>query len=226
MFFNIFSLPNCLYTFSDKIKYFILSFIFYFLLAVVSVFIINFIDFFVTESLNMDSISDLFSASRKKIDSNHNIFKIVIFAPFVEELLFRLPLIYRKRNLAIFTFITTFFILNGSIFSVNFNYFFTLTLFVSLLLSVLIFYNFRYFHSFLVKYSRYIVMISITLFGLIHVYNIEPLHLNLILFYPFYVLPQMIMGYFVSNLRIKFGFLWGFALHSFINLIGSLHLLL
>ena len=62
-----------------------------------------------------------------------------------------------------------------------------------------------------------------TFFGLIHISNIDKvgtLHWKLSLFYPIYVLPQMIIGYFCAVLRLKLGLIWGVLFHSIINLIG------
>lgn len=61
------------------------------------------------------------------------------------------------------------------------------------------------------------------IFGLIHISNIDKvgtLHWKLSLFYPIYVLPQMIMGCFCAVLRLKSGLIWGVLFHSIINLIG------
>lgn len=65
--------------------------------------------------------------------------------------------------------------------------------------------------------QKHLVIIFSISFGLIHIGNIDKIYNELMLLYPIYVLPQIIMGYFCSILRIKFGFIWGVGFHSFIN---------
>ena len=62
-------------------------------------------------------------------------------------------------------------------------------------------------------------MVSVVLFGLVHISNIETLHWELALLYPVYVLPQMILGYIFSVQRLKLGFIWGLLFHSMNNLM-------
>ncbi|HAH56367.1 MAG TPA: hypothetical protein DCM02_14065 [Flavobacterium sp.] len=70
--------------------------------------------------------------------------------------------------------------------------------------------------------THYLIKFSILFFGLIHIANASVLHWELSLFYPFFVLPQIIMGYFITNLRLKYGFWWGYALHVLFNAIGRI----
>lgn len=51
----------------------------------------------------------------------------------------------------------------------------------------------------------------------VKVCNIKILHWQLTLFYLFYVLSQMTIGYFTTNLRLKYGFFWGLLFHILIN---------
>ena len=69
------------------------------------------------------------------------------------------------------------------------------------------------------KRQKIITMVSVVLFGLLHIVNIENLHWELALLYPVYVLPQMILGYVSSVQRLKLGFIWGLLFHSMINLM-------
>jgi hypothetical protein len=66
------------------------------------------------------------------------------------------------------------------------------------------------------------MMVSVVLFGLAHIVNIETLHWKLALLYPVYVLLQMILGYIYSVQRLKLGFVWGLLFHSMINLMAPL----
>ena len=72
------------------------------------------------------------------------------------------------------------------------------------------------------KRQKIITMVSVVLFGLAHIANIENLHWELALFYPVYALPQIILGYVSSVQRLKLGFVWGLLFHSMINLMAFL----
>ena len=72
------------------------------------------------------------------------------------------------------------------------------------------------------KRQKIITMLSVVLFGLLHISNIETLHWELALLYPVYALPQMILGYVSSVQRLKLGFVWGLLFHSMINLMAFL----
>ena len=72
------------------------------------------------------------------------------------------------------------------------------------------------------KRQKIITMLSVVLFGLLHIANIENLHWELTLLYPVYALPQMILGYVSSVQRLKLGFVWGLFFHSMINLMAFL----
>ena len=73
------------------------------------------------------------------------------------------------------------------------------------------------------KRQKIITMLSVVLFGLLHIVNIENLHWELVLFYPVYVLPQTILGYVCSVQRLKLGFVWGLLFHSMNNLMVFLN---
>lgn len=225
MFFNIYSFSTKKHSFIEKFKYLFFSLILYLFFTFISVILIFAIDYYITNILNYPSISNLFSSANKAIDKN-GLLKIIIFVPLFEELLFRLPLKPNKWNMAIFTCVFSFFMLNGKIFSLEFNSFLFLSILISLSLAILFFLKYTFLTPMLNKNYKMIIIFSILLFGLVHITNIEPLYFNLSIFYPIYVLPQIIMGYFISNLRIKFGFFWGLAFHMLINTIGSLHLIM
>lgn len=221
MFYNIFN--NTLsqnYTTLQKIQYLFLSFLFYFLSAIIAVFLITLVDAFVTEILHQASISKLFTEARKNID-DHQLWKIVLWVPLIEELLFRLPLRYSKWNFSTFIGVSIYLMLKSfSPFDMFVNI--IIAIICTLLVRLILPYNTSIAK---VLENKTTIIISILLFGIIHIFNIDTISPHLFWLYPIYVLPQFFMGYFITNLRIKLGFIWGFSLHAFINLIGSAHLI-
>ena len=59
---------------------------------------------------------------------------------------------------------------------------------------------------------------SALIFALIHLTNFDSI-LEILPFVPILIAPQFIIGLFIGYLRVKFGVLWGFFLHSLHNLI-------
>jgi hypothetical protein len=50
------------------------------------------------------------------------------------------------------------------------------------------------------------IVASIIIFGLLHTFNFAPFQLGIIYIYPLYVLPQLFMGWFLTYIRFKNGF--------------------
>ena len=74
------------------------------------------------------------------------------------------------------------------------------------------------------KYFAKCFYISAISFGLIHIPNYT-LHGLLIFIYILYVTPQMVMGVFFGNIRMRYGFIWGFFLHAMVNITYVIPLL-
>jgi hypothetical protein len=77
------------------------------------------------------------------------------------------------------------------------------------------------------KTQKGFILASIIIFGLLHTFNYAPFQWGIIFIYPLYVLPQLFMGWLLTYMRFKNGFIWGIALHVIINgvimLIQSAH---
>jgi hypothetical protein len=220
-FYNIFNLQNNYKNipFKEKVKKLIISYLLTLMFIGMSVILLNIVDAFVTKILHYDSILAEFKKSREHINKYIWI-KIVFLTPLIEEILFRLALKKSKWNLAIFAAFLTFAALYESFYKINLqNVNFYYSLGGAFFMGCIFYFKSEYLSKVTVENYRYIIASSIILFGLMHILNIKPI-CSLILFYPFYVIPQMIMGYFISNMRLKFNFWWGLALHCLINLIS------
>lgn len=68
------------------------------------------------------------------------------------------------------------------------------------------------------RVAFYIIAI---LFGFMHITNYK-LTANILLFSPILVLPQILVGLYFGFIRVRFGFLWGVALHAAYNGILTL----
>lgn len=213
------------YPLIEKIKYFAKGILLYFVLQICALLLMFLVDEFLIKKIGFPSVFKLMIESQKKIKGYYGFFLVVILGPLVEELIFRLILVPKRRNIAIFTFVFSFLIMNKTYYINKIDWLLLVSLAVSGLLSFLGFNLLKRkpeIETTIGKRQKIITMVSVVLFGLLHIANIETLHWELALLYPVYALPQMILGYVSSVQRLKLGFVWGLLFHSMINLMAFL----
>ena len=213
------------YPLIEKIKYFAKGILLYFVLQICALLLMFLVDEFLIKKIGFPSVFKLMIESQKKIKGYYSIFLDVILGRLVEELIFRLILVPKRRNIAIFTFVFSFLVLNKTYYINKIDWLLLMSLAVSGLLSFLVFKLLKRkpkIETVIGKRQKIITMLSVVLFGLLHIANIENLHWELALLYPVYSLPQMILGYVSSVQRLKLGFVWGLLFHSMINLMAFL----
>ena len=198
----------------------------YFVLQICALLLMFLVDEFLIKKMGFPSVFKLMLESQKKIKGYYGFFLVVILGPLMEELIFRLILVPKRRNIAIFTFVFSFLIMNKTYYLIEIDWLLLMSLAVSGLLSLLVFNLLKRkpeIETAIGKRQKMITMVSVVLFGLLHIANIENLHWELALLYPVYALPQMILGYVSSVQRLKLGFVWGLLFHSMINLMAFLN---
>ncbi len=153
---------------------------------------------------------------------DYAIFYIVLLGPLLEELLFRLPLSLEKIGIGVsFALISYRLSLNHVLIGMEYN---NAYWYVKLGIALCIFFlTVRFLpRSWLTtikkNYLQRCLYFSSAAFALVHITNFAPYNSDLILFYPVFVLPQFLMGIFIGYARLKYGFFYGVALHSLINL--------
>ena len=99
------------YPLIEKIKYFAKGILLYFVLQICALLLMFLVDDFLIKKMGFTSIFKLMMESQKKIKGYYGIFMVVILGPLVEELIFRLILVPKRRNIAIFTFVFLFLII-------------------------------------------------------------------------------------------------------------------
>lgn len=221
-FYNIFNYDEFIgseHTFFKKIRNLFNSFLISFFLVTIVLFIVIYpLDYLVTDFFNFQSIKKLMFKKNMEL-ALFPFYLIVFVVPFFEEILFRLCLKLNRLYISIFFGLLAYLIFGGKIISFNLNDgFFNKSFFMGIFFFLISYYFLpaQVLDS-LSKYKKEILILSILSFGIIHIFNISTFYWHLFIFYPFYVLPQMIMGYFISNVRLKYGFFWGFMLHALIN---------
>lgn len=208
----------------SKLLYLIRSFIFYWIFFVLSGFLIVIVEHVVTNYLHLPSIRE--AAHFRHTDTKSNLggkyfFIVVIFAPLVEELIFRFPLNLNKYAIGISLGIIVFRCTGDNIFTFDYH---TIKDFIRLFWALGVIYLTqkylpeKFLQNIREKYFKHFFYAIAALFALVHIQNFATSDYRLFGFYPIYVLPQFFMGLFIGNMRMQYGLFWGILLHALINL--------
>ena len=211
-------------TVKNKVSFLVNSYLFMFLFLILSLMIIKIVDFSIVNFMGLPSIENLIHANSPKLKKEFGIYYFgvaVIFVPFLEELIFRFPLELSKNSIATAFSILTYKFTGGSFMRINiYDYHIWLSIFLTICLFLMI--RFYLSEKILTKiktfHFKFIFYLSATLFALVHIQNFAIPNWRLYIFYPIFVLPQFFMGLFIGNIRMKYGFVWGWILHGLINL--------
>jgi hypothetical protein len=144
---------------------------------------------------------------------------ISIIGPIIEEMIFRLPLSFKPKHIAIaFGFLLVF--LSKLIPGIT-----QYNLLTNILIRALLFSAGYCLLVFILpqnttpykKPQKTLILTFIISFGLLHILNYIPLQLGILFLYPLYVIPQLLIGWLLTYVRFKNGFAWGVVLHIMIN---------
>lgn len=149
----------------------------------------------------------------------------VLLGPLLEEVLFRLWLVYNKINVSI-TIAYLILWINGLIFHIHWFYTTKLVIYFILLfifLFTLFFFLLKKYEgekliNFWRKNQKIFIIISCFLFGALHIGNYAVTS-NLIMYSFITFAPQIFSGFILCYLRVRLGFEAGFVAHSVNNFI-------
>ncbi|MFT3945876.1 MAG: CPBP family glutamic-type intramembrane protease [Agriterribacter sp.] len=170
-----------------------------------------------------DSIKNKLAANKAYINEATIVKQIliaVIIAPFVEEIIFRLPLNFEKRSIALSISLMVYRYSGDGLFTFStdpIHNWLRFLLTISAYILTVCFLNSNYLKNLKNKKQKKVYYISAIAFGLIHISNFTPIQWSVFFVYPIYVLPQVIMGLLLANFRLRYGFLWGLLLHACLN---------
>jgi hypothetical protein len=200
---------------STRLKYLFYS-VFY---AFSSVFLFIILGWFFYDSINYLFNTQLSIADISEVTKNSApFFIIIILGPFVEEILFRLWLSFKKIEVIISFIFWLFILINGSYEELNLS---KNEWLIFLCLSLACIWGvdqlFKKNPTFLSKYKYHFYTLSLVAFTLVHAMNFDFFTLHLLILSPLYLFPKLIIGFFMTRLRISFGFFWGLFFHMIIN---------
>jgi len=206
-----------------KLKRTLVVFLIYLTSAIFVFIFLGLLDTFIVEYFFNHSILDQLKLNNQQINTDfgrYSFIVVVLVAPIFEEIIFRLPLKLGKVGISITAGLICYRLLAGRLFASEFYDLYSyLKIAIALIFSLI---TFKFLPaSWLVamkanyKYFFYSVAV---IFALVHLSNFSSFNYSVLLFYPFFTLPQFLMGLLIGYVRVEYGFLYGIALHSMINL--------
>jgi membrane protease YdiL (CAAX protease family) len=183
-------------------------------------------DKLVTDVLHHKSLTEqnrqMFRQMYKRFGFFTSAFFICIIGPVFEELIFRLLLSFKKQHVAISVLVALFYF-GGTIYH---PHQLILKIGLEILIATVVIILCQIYipdgaFNLSPQRKRLFIILSIILFGLMHVFNYRPIDLKIIWIYPVFVIPQLLMGWAISYTRLKNGFVWGIALHCIINMVST-----
>lgn len=141
----------------------------------------------------------------------------VLLVPVYEEIIFRLCLIFNKRNYfitisVILAIVVYLFFKHKDISAIIFGL--VLALFL-----ILYFFDFEKIKCFINKHFKYFFWFSVICFGLIHISNFNGDYLTLFVLFPLICFPQLIMGVILGFIRMQYGFFYSVFIHLMVNAV-------
>jgi hypothetical protein len=184
----------------------------------------------IDSALNIFYNYSILDISRQVIPRAHQkfgsfaFFILVILGPFLEEIIFRLPLKLERFGMCFSLGLLTYYF-SGPIYEISFyewKFYERVAISLIVIITVYKFLPASWLDYIKIKFYSQYFYLTATLFALIHIINYAPHNASVLFFYPIFTLPQFIMGVFIGYARMKYGFFSGWFIHALINLIGFL----
>jgi Type II CAAX prenyl endopeptidase Rce1-like len=215
-------------TFKQKLKEMFFSFLFLYAFVTFSLILMKFLDLLIFEFYRfsiMDQITNQQNNSVFRDDYIYTAFKILILAPIIEEVIFRLPLNLNKITIGVSLSMLSLLYVGDSLLQ------FSVHLFSSWIKVIAIFFTILFCYFFIPKKGLniikskyfYIYFYLITIcFGLVHITNFKIDNYYMCFLYIPFILPQFFLGFFTGYIRIKNGFLWCVLMHFIFNIPAAI----
>jgi hypothetical protein len=186
-----------------EMKKFLFLLFFYFVLMIPTGLVL----FFLMEIINLTHKAINLSLKEKILYG-------ILLSPIIEEILFRLILVFNKRNIFILILAALGLLVNfatkGAIVKT--------VLFVLLIVCLIIVYKYEdkcksYFQT---NFKMFFFLIA-GLFAFLHFFNFLDISLYDFFYLPLFVIPQFILGIILGYIRITYGFKYSVFFHAMVN---------
>ena len=211
----------------QKLKKILYALLFYFVFVIGAAFLMVPINALLKQYFHVDLLTvhkDTFKEMFRRLGTEKALFFVIIFGPVIEETIFRLWLGLNKYFIAVsVVLITLTLAASFSHHGLLSSHFSIIVVLVSIAAGTLalIFASGKNLTGMRNRYFKYLYYLSVLSFGLIHISNFSPIHYAIFWAYPFFILPQLGLGFISGFIRTKYGFIWGIMLHVLINFLGS-----
>ena len=140
----------------------------------------------------------------------------ILISPVIEEFLFRLILVFNKKNLIILintvAILLIIFIIKGDIIK-EALFLFLLIIFLTIYLN-----TDKCSHFFRNYFKSFFFLIA-ALFALLHLFNFMGISESNLIFMPLFVIPQFVLGLVLGYIRITYGLLYAILFHLLVNCV-------
>lgn len=205
--------------FINKIKFVLVSLLYAYVGVILLKLILEFISSYLNFNIHIEK-------SNNKRDLVKFFISIILIAPIVEELIFRLHLIFKKKYFILSLLILVSILISEIIkdkFS-NLNIFFYLSYISYLLVIYFIRKNKKFVDA--LYYEKFNILINCLFFALFHITNYKAINFDNIYIYIINVIPMFIFGFYFSKIRLKLNIYWAIFAHMISNSIPFIFFIL
>lgn len=161
----------------------------------------------------------------KKMSPLSFVLYVLVFAPVLEEAIFRLSLVFKPIYITISVFFLTYILSSKLVYGIghlDFNAYVIERLVISVVVASFSYLLAKRYSSYLLKLwdlnFRWIYYASIICFAFLHLDLLE-LTFDKVLLFPLIKFPQLISGTMTGYIRIKYGFVYSCLYHSLSNIM-------
>lgn len=141
----------------------------------------------------------------------------IIIAPIAEELIFRLILKEKKKYFYIFISLSIAYLIVGIIQN-NMNSSILMMVVIAIGITIFIIHYYKGINLYSENNYKLLYWGSILIFGLAHGINFSFSNSWYLLFIPLLILPQILLGFILNYIRVKYGIKYSIEFHLLINL--------
>jgi hypothetical protein len=178
------------------------------------------------KSLNLQYKADM-DKFMKKLGLIPAILYICLIGPMIEETVFRLPLSFKKTHIAfglafaVFLFSGLLAVTRAITISLGIWPTFAIRAVAAAIVYLIVLTLLPNEINLKNNIKVLIIILSMCIFGLMHIGNYVPIQWPIFWVYPIYVLPQLLIGWCLTFTRFKYGFVWGIVLHCLVNTVST-----
>lgn len=214
----------------DSITYLIKSYACWFVINIVVGVFLFVTDSLIVKYLGMQSVRTQIHTTMHNAKTNfvqQPLLYFAFIAPLFEEIIFRLTLDLESCSLALAISILFFRISGHSLTHPNFydyNYLAYTIMSIAIFAILILILPKRILNIIKFNHFRWWFYFLALAFGLGHLSNISNFSYKFLLIYIPFAFPQLIMSFFLADIRMRKGFVWGWFFHALINSFAYLML--